>query len=442
MHNGRFRTPFWLLSIALSVSSCGSEDGHGGFAGYTPHERYEYGLRAAGLDETALGRDWLAAADLALAEPVTISPPYNEVSYMDAAEAGAVGYKMSLVRGQKLTARFELDGETSYQVFLELFVMPTGARTSPILLTSADSISTELEYVARRDGDYVVRIQPELLRGGRYSLTVEVGGSLGFPVSGFDHSAVRSFWGDWRSGGRTHQGVDIFAPRGTPVVAATAGTVRSTRPNNLGGNVVWLRDELGRSQYYAHLDSFIVTRGDRLEAGDTLGFVGNTGNARTTPPHLHFGITSRGWFDPLPALAPPSAPAPAFAGDQEVIGSIVRANADRTRVRVSPAARSNAIANLERHTPLSVVAGSGRWYRVSLPNGAVGFVETRFVEPTDQPIRSELVATGTLLRASPIPTAAATDSLVAGQQVPVLGEYGGFLLVQAPSGRAGWLVLD
>ena len=125
-----------------------------------------------------------------------------------------------------------------------------------------------------------------------------------------------------------------------------------------------------------------------------------------------------------------------------MVGSIVRVNADRTRVRTLPASRSSAVANLAMYTPLSVVAGSGRWYRVSLPDGAMGFVETRFVESTDQPIRSELVAAGALLRTSPKHTAAATDSLVAGQQVPVLGAYGGFLLVQAPSGRAGWLVLD
>lgn len=72
----------------------------------------------------------------------------------------------------------------------------------------------------------------------------------------------------------------------------------------------------------------------------------------------------------------------------------------------------------------------------------MGFVEARFVESVDEPIRSELVATGALLRTAPMSTAAATDSLVAGQQVPVLGAFGEFLLVQAPSGRAGWLVLD
>lgn len=445
MRNTRNRVAFWVAGSAcmlFGVTSCRTDAGNDEFAGYTPHERYEHGLRAAGLAMTALGQDWMAAASHALEAPVVISPPYSEVSYLGAGEAGAVGYSLSLSRGERLSASFELDSDTTYRVFLDMFVMPTGARREPVLLASADTNSHGIEFVARRDGDYVVRIQPELLRGGRFTISVEVGGSLDFPVEGHDHASIRSFWGDWRSGGRIHRGVDIFAPRGTPVLAATDGVVRSTRGNNLGGKVVWLRDELGRSQYYAHLDSQVVRRGDRLHAGDTLGFVGNTGNARTTPPHLHFAMRSSGWFDPMPALAPASSPAPGFAGDAALVGSIVRASADRTRVRTSPRARSTAVANLDRHTPLSVVAGSGRWYRVALPDGTAGFVEARFIEPVDQPIRSELLASGALLRTSPEPTAAATDSLVAGQQVPVLGTYGEFLFVQAPSGRSGWLAFD
>jgi len=430
------------VALGLLLSSCGGAGGHDSYLGYTPHERYAHGLRSAGLVNTALGIDWFAAAERALEEPVEISPPYSEISYLDAAEAGAVGYLVSLRRGQRITASFELDTDTEFQVFLDMFVMPTGARTTPVLLESADSNSNSVEYVARRDGDYVVRIQPELLRGGRYTVTVQVGGSLDFPVADHDHAAILSDWGDWRAGGRIHEGVDIFAPRGTPVLAATDGTIRSTRPNNLGGKVIWLRDRLGRSQYYAHLDSLAVRRGDRVSVGDTIGFVGNTGNARTTPPHLHFGIARRGWFDPEPALDPPSVAPQPFAGDSLLIGSIVRASVNRTRVREQPAARARAVANLDLHTPLTVIAGSGRWYRVATPDGNQGFVETRLVEPAGTPIRSEIVAAGTLLRRSPIFDSVATDSLQAGQQVPVLGAYGDFLLVQAPSGRAGWLVFD
>ena len=77
-------------------------------------------------------------------------------------------------------------------------------------------------------------------------------------------------------------------------MAAAPGTVTRVNETNLGGKVVWLRDTLGNSLYYAHLDSQAVSSGMQVNIGDTLGFVGNTGNARTTPPHLHFGVYRRG----------------------------------------------------------------------------------------------------------------------------------------------------
>ena len=434
----------WLLIVLAGSAGCGSDALRGLFVGYTPHEQYEHSLRAAGLDQTALGREWLAAAVRAIEEPVPIEAPYREVSYLDARAAGAVGYRVTMRRGERMTVDFDVDGDTTLRVFLDMFVLPNNAAGEPVLLASADSLSHELEYVARREGEYLLRIQPELLRGGRYTVTIEVGGSLGFPVAEYDTRAIRSWWGDWRAGGRRHEGVDIFAPRGTPVLAAAAGTVRSTRPNNLGGNVVWLRDELGRSHYYAHLDSQLVRQGDRVRLGDTIGFVGNTGNARTTPPHLHFGVFERGYgaFDPLPAIEQPTSRPALFAGDPEMIGSMARVSRNRTAVRAGPMARSPLVAELTLHTLLSVEAGSGEWYRVLLPDGTKGYVPAGFTEPVDRPIRSELLADGALIRSQPVPTGAPLDSLVAGQQVPVLGTYGGHLFVQSPSGRAGWLVLD
>jgi hypothetical protein len=88
------------------------------------------------------------------------------------------------------------------------------------------------------------------------------------------------------AGARSHHGIDIFARRGTPVVAAATGVVNRVNVTDIGGKVVWVRDVLGNSLYYAHLDSQAVSSGMRVNVGDTLGFVGNTGNARTTPPHL------------------------------------------------------------------------------------------------------------------------------------------------------------
>lgn len=432
----------WLcgVTLLLGVSACSRESLREFFAGYTPHERYERALLAAGLDQTALGSDWLAAASTALEGAVTISSPYLEESYLDPREAMATAYRVSARRGQRIEATFESEPDTSFQVFIDLFFIPERPGATPRRLASADSLERKLDYLARRDGDYLIRVQPELLRGGRYSITVVVGPSLQFPVSRGDANDIGSWYGDSRDGGRRrHEGLDIFARRGTPVLAAADGVVRSTRNNRLGGNVIWLRDKFGQTHYYAHLDSQAVRRGQQVQAGDTIGFVGNTGNARTTPPHLHFGLYSSGSFDPYPALQrQPTTPA-SFSGDPNLIGGLARVTLDGARVRALPTTRSNMLAELPLHTPMRVEAGTGAWYRVITPDGTSGFVAARLTEPADSPIRSELVAGGALLLTDPASNAVALESVAAGAELPVLGAYDEFLLVQGPSGKKGWL---
>src|SRR5690606_10039680 len=98
--------------------------------------------------------------------------------------------------------------------------------------------------------------------------------SLSFPVQGQSSQAVGSFFGDPRDGGkRAHRGIDIFAPKGTPVLAASDGVVGRVTHNRLGGKVVWLHNLKKRfTQYYAHLDSQAVRPGQRVTIGDTIGF--------------------------------------------------------------------------------------------------------------------------------------------------------------------------
>ncbi len=428
------------LVLLLGVSACSRESLREFFAGYTPHERYERALLAGGLDETALGSDWLAAATAALENAVTVASPYREESYLDPREVIATAYRVSAQRGQRIEATFESEPDTAYQVFIDLFFLSDRPGASPRRVASADSLERELDYLARRDGDYLIRVQPELLRGGRYSIKVVVGPSLQFPVSGGAATDIGSRYGDSRDAGRRrHEGLDIFARRGTPVLAAADGVVRSTRSNRLGGKVIWLRDEYGQNQYYAHLDSQVVSRGQRVFAGDTIGFVGNTGNARTTPPHLHFGIYSGGTYDPYPALQEvPTAPA-AFSGDSSLIGGLARVIRDGARVRGLPTTRSDVLTELPLHTPLRVEAGTGSWYRVLTPDGMVGFVAARLTEAADSPIRSTLVADGALLLTDPSSTALAFEAVAPGTEVPVLGAHEEFLFVEGPGGKVGWL---
>lgn len=128
------------------------------------------------------------------------------------------------------------------------------------------------------------------------------------PVEGVRADDVRSTWHAPRSGGRQHQGADIFAPKGTPVISATPGAVVRVGVDSLGGNVVWVVGPGPALYYYAHLDDWgDVRAGQTVRAGTVLGFVGNTGNARTTPSHLHFGVYRWKVFrvkavDPVPLL--------------------------------------------------------------------------------------------------------------------------------------------
>jgi murein DD-endopeptidase MepM/ murein hydrolase activator NlpD len=130
---------------------------------------------------------------------------------------------------------------------------------------------------------------------------------LRMPVVGVRPVELDDSWGAPRDGGRRpHRGIDIFAPKGTPVVAVVPGIISYIGEQPKGGQVVWLTTESGTSFYYAHLDRWApgIYEGMEVESGDLLGYVGNSGNARTTPPHLHFGISHNDeMVNPYPVLA-------------------------------------------------------------------------------------------------------------------------------------------
>jgi len=111
-----------------------------------------------------------------------------------------------------------------------------------------------------------------------------------FPV--FGPVSFTDTFGAFRADTGWHHGDDIFAPLGAPVLAAAKGVVFSVGWNTLGGNRLWLSDRQGNQFYYAHLSAYspLAVNGARVNAGDVLGFVGNTGDAINTPYHLHFEI--------------------------------------------------------------------------------------------------------------------------------------------------------
>ena len=130
-----------------------------------------------------------------------------------------------------------------------------------------------------------------------------------FPVASVPGVAFSDDYGDARSGGRSHEGNDILAPEGTPLLAVDDGTV-TFGIDPLGGNIANLRAADGTRYYYAHLASFAggVAGGTRraVRAGELVGTVGRTGNAAGAgiPPHVHFEVHPGGGapVNPFPLL--------------------------------------------------------------------------------------------------------------------------------------------
>ena len=133
------------------------------------------------------------------------------------------------------------------------------------------------------------------------------------PIGGLALANLRDTFGEVHNG-HLHEAIDILEPRGTPVLAVVSGTVLKLFLSQRGGKTIYQSDELGvYCYYYAHLDEYVsgLRAGTRVKHGDIIGFVGSTGNANPSAPHLHFAIFEFGpeklWWkgtavDPYPGL--------------------------------------------------------------------------------------------------------------------------------------------
>ncbi len=341
-----------------------------------PRDHYESQLRTSRKSASAWYQAWAAEGRRALRSGLAIEPSFREIVRFDESDVLAVGYRLDLRRGQRLNVRIEertFDGRLFAELFEEI-----GSCCNPIYRLVQSTDERAFSFEARTDGVHVLRIQPELMKGGDLAITLTTVAGLTFPVAGENKSAIRSVFGDPRDGGRRdHEGIDIFAPRGTSVLAVADGIITNVSETNIGGRVVWQRDVVrGVEYYYAHLESQSVRPGQHVRAGEMIGRVGNTGNARTTPPHLHFGVyrPGRAAIDPVPFIYDaPAGPVLPVLVDLGRLGSWTE-TAQPATLHASPSSTAAVVADVPARTRVRVLSGVGEWHRVQLEDGRRGFL--------------------------------------------------------------------
>lgn len=369
------------------LTACKKEIVPEAFFPRSAHEAYAHSLVKAHIDQTALGIDWIKVGESALKEPIDISLPFEEEFFWNPKIAEGVGYRFFVKRGLRVEAEISVHSKDSLLLFCDLFRQQGDTVFDWTHVATADEEARRLEFEPRRDANYVLRLQPELLRGGRFRILIREVPSIRFPVEGKNSRSIRSFFGDPRDAGRRdHHGVDIFATRHTPVIAPSESRVTRIGEGEIGGRYVWLYDsKRSMHLYFAHLETQEVKLHAHVTAGQVIGTVGNTGNAKYTPTHLHFGIYRNGPIDPYHFIAETEVEPITISGDTLLLGEMVRTK--RTSILNSaPGVANHSMDTIEQHSMMIIKALAGSSYRVILPDGSNGYIRENQVEPIEDSI--------------------------------------------------------
>ncbi|MCE5191126.1 MAG: peptidoglycan DD-metalloendopeptidase family protein [Actinomycetia bacterium] len=256
----------------------------------------EASLTTAGARVANLQAD-IAELSLAISHAEALQPQTPVDGLVQVLKAYAAPFSDSLMADTEKTldAGLQLDSlrdrRTEATATLDVAAAEAHARSEAVNAAIAD-LQTAKQIEAERVG-----AEKAAKAAQRAALAAKVGI---LPVAG-PNSYIDS-WGFARSGGRQHKGTDIMAKRGTPVVAVKDGVVRVST-NSLGGLCVYLTADDGTEYYYAHLDTVVRSSG-RVDAGQKIATVGNSGNAAGGPTHVHFEVHPGGGspVDPYPIL--------------------------------------------------------------------------------------------------------------------------------------------
>lgn len=369
----------WMLLCAITATSCSKiNKAKDLITNPSPKEVYKREFKEA----PELFALWQDEAAEALFDSVAVNLPYAEKGKFSPRTFPVYSYEVALNPGERLTVEVATDSADT-RVFIEFYQQQNDSLATFEKVKTAKYQSSALEEEISQPGIYKILVQPEIEANTPFQLQVYTEPVYTFPVASGKNSSIQSRWGAARDGGRrSHEGIDIFAPRGTPVIAATRGRVTSTGNKGLGGKQVWVRDrERGNSLYYAHLDSIIASPGMAVSPGDTLGLVGNTGNARTTPPHLHFGIYKgyRGAVDPFFYVAETEKPElPNFTSEDHSEFLIVKNT--RANLRTGPTTRAAVLGQTNPRDTLRLLGKTHNWYHI-LTDNRKSFIHESLVAP-------------------------------------------------------------
>lgn len=337
-------------------------------------ERVKYERGFSGAD--SLLNEWKASFTIASTNKLIIKDGASLLMNTDNSKLGALGYLIELKKGDLLLVETE-SSSPEKKIFVDLLNQNSGTE---IMKTEIVKNNLFTKYI-NNDGLHKLVIQPEISFTGELKIKIYTQPSLQFPVAGKSNKNVQSFWGASRDGGgRSHEGVDIFASRGTPVIAVANGYITRTGNQGLGGKQVWLRDdEVGNSHYYAHLDSILTEDGKKVKTGDTLGLIGNTGNAAGGATHLHFGIYSTGGaVDPYPFIRERSTPKFMTENNSEKFsGKYLKAGSG---LRSGAGSDYEILSTVKSRTQITVIAFHGNLFHIETSDGKEGFVKRNQIE--------------------------------------------------------------
>lgn len=329
-----------------------------------------------GIEDQPAFQEWQLAYESAKRDSLTVSLPYGEKGIFNPSLQVAHSYVVGLQEGEVLETQVARD-VPDQKIFIEIFQFD-GTRFHSIAQTDESRITAAGET----NGLFKVIIQPGLGATGNFFVSLSKKPMYAFPVAGKGNASIQSFWGAVRDAGkRSHEGIDIFAKRGTPVIAVADGVITRAGEHGIGGKQVWLRTGIfGKSVYYAHLDRIAVQGGMSVKTGDTLGFVGNTGNAKGGAHHLHFGVyNGYGAVNPLPFVYRHESIS-AKAYPRKYNTATLRVKTAKATLRQGPATNYDKLGELSSGQAVTLLGQNKDWLHVVTQDGRKAFLHTSLVK--------------------------------------------------------------